>query len=213
MRPARRPAGPTTAEQPDDAGFTLIELLVVLGIMSVVMAITTAGTLGLYSTFNATLRVQEAQGQVGRAFLQLDSELRYAADVRTQTVEGITSAYPVLVYLVAADVVRCYALSFEGDRLRRRTWQLGTAVPPPTAAEALAAGVVPIAGVAPFTVTAQPTDQTADGGTGATTAMDVTIALAVTTGPGGSTHRDLSSTFTAPNTEWGSDASLDDCTS
>jgi prepilin-type N-terminal cleavage/methylation domain-containing protein len=192
-----------------DAGFSLIELLVVMVIMSVVMALVTAGLVPLYSSYRATVRLQEAQAQAGRAFLRLDGELRYAADLRTQPVAGVPSAYPALVYIVLSDAASCHALFLENGRLTRRVWQPGA---DPAAAQVLASGVVPVVGTDPFTVTGGSSGLTQDGDTvvGAS-AKQVTIAFAVTAGPDGSRRRDLRSTFLAPNSEWGSDVSLDDC--
>jgi prepilin-type N-terminal cleavage/methylation domain-containing protein len=191
-----------------DVGFSLIEVLVVIVIMSAVMAISTAGLVPLHAAYRSASRLQEAQAQVGRAFLRLDGELRYAADLRTQRLAVIPSAYPALIYVMSADTGTCRALSFEGERLTRRVWQPGAA---PSPAEVLASGVIAIVGSDPFTVTGGSAGLTPDDVGTAAPAKEVTVAVAVTAGPDGARRRDLRTTFTAPNSEWGSDVSLDDC--
>jgi prepilin-type N-terminal cleavage/methylation domain-containing protein len=197
--------------QDGDAGFTLIELLVVLVIMSVVGAIFTAGLVNMVNLYRVTTAVGDAQAQVGRGFQRLDTELRYAADLRTEMLAGSGSAVPSLIYVITAPVGLCYALSLVSDRLQRAHWQPGATA---RAVEVLVSGVGPVAGVEPFTVDGGSSSDAGDGeGTITVRPKEAAITLAVTAGgPSASHRRELRETFVAPNTIRGPQGmSLDDC--
>jgi prepilin-type N-terminal cleavage/methylation domain-containing protein len=200
---AARPGG--------DTGTTLIEMMVAMAVMSVVMVIFTAGIVSMYRAERFTTAVGDAQAQLGRAFLRLDSELRYAADLRTGTLPASPSAYPSLLYLSTVDGARCYALSLGGDRLLRQEWLPGMN---PGPAAVLAFGVAPLDGVVPFAVTGGSTATAGDDETSSPTMpKEATITLsAAAGGPAASNRRELRETFLAPNSVRGPQgASLNDC--
>jgi hypothetical protein len=76
------PGGTPAAVHPEDAGATLLELLVTLGLMSVVMAMITAGMVQMYSTVNRNEELSIVQAQLHVVFQRLDREIRYASGIR-----------------------------------------------------------------------------------------------------------------------------------
>lgn len=66
---------------PAEAGFTLVELMVVLPILVVVMILVLSTLVTAYGAESGVQATTEASSQVTLAFMQLDSELRYAADI------------------------------------------------------------------------------------------------------------------------------------
>jgi prepilin-type N-terminal cleavage/methylation domain-containing protein len=197
MRPERAP----------DAGFTMIELAVTLAIMSIVMAMVTAGFVQLSAVQRLATAVSDAQAQVGRAFLRLDDDAgpRYAADLTTEMWSPSGSTHPSLLYVTTADGATCTALSLVGDRLQRQSWTLNPTTSP-SAPEVLAVNVAAATEdghpVEPFTVRSA-----------APKSADVTLAVAVAGTPA-STRPRLRATYLAPNTVQGpSGVSLEECTS
>ncbi|HLL64932.1 MAG TPA: hypothetical protein VK453_04185 [Micromonosporaceae bacterium] len=175
--------------------------------------IITAGSLVQLTVVNRHITAAaDAQTQVGRAFLRLDGELRYAADLRVQTVPATGSAYPSLLYLSTADGAQCHTLSLVDHRLLRHRWPPGASVGPATV---LAFGVSAVGvAVAPFAVTGGSTAAAGDGETGTSAApKEATVSLAVTAGDTSRpTRRELRETFLAPNSLRGPHgAVLDDC--
>src|SRR4051794_16095539 len=61
-----------------DAGVTLVEVLVAFGVMSVVMALFTAGVAQSYRVANKADAMAVARQQLHTAFLRLDRDVRYA---------------------------------------------------------------------------------------------------------------------------------------
>jgi type II secretory pathway pseudopilin PulG len=195
---------------------TLIELLAALAIMSIVMVIFTGGILQLSALSQSITTLGDAEEQAGRAFKRLDADIRFAADMRSQILPISGSQEKSLVYVTTEPVPRCHTLSLANGRLESRQWALGASAGP---AMALANGVTPVDGTAPFVVSGgavgDPGDPGGDATPAAVTPKTAAITLAVTAGgPARSTTRELRQTFVAPNTVRGpQDISLDDCTS
>jgi prepilin-type N-terminal cleavage/methylation domain-containing protein len=193
-----------------DSGMTLLEIICTMAIMSVVMAMVTAGLVSFLRADRSTTALVDTQTRWGRVFGRLDKELRYAEDVAVVPLAGSGSTYPSLVYLTTVTSARCAALSLAGGQLRYQQWPPGSGRGPVTV---LATGVTVIAGQAPFSMTAGPT--AAPGGTSPPAQpKGATIALLATSGgPAASSHRELRETFLAPNTLQGPHgAAISDCT-
>jgi prepilin-type N-terminal cleavage/methylation domain-containing protein len=194
----------------DDRGVTLVEVVVVLTIMSVIMAMVTAGIVQLSATYRRNTALVEAQTQVGRAFQHLDRELRYAVDLGTVTLAAVPSAYPSLVYLLTPDTgPACVGLSLEGDRFTQRRW---APTGSPGVPAVLASGVTAVAHTDPFVVPSSAGGGDSDAGAAAQPKTAI-ITLDVTAG--GITdarRRQLRETFIVPNSLYGPrTGSLDDC--
>jgi type II secretory pathway pseudopilin PulG len=71
-----------------DAGVTLVEVLVAFGVMSVVMAVFTAGVAQSYRVANKADAMAVARQQLHTAFLRLDRDVRYAFAIRSPGVVG-----------------------------------------------------------------------------------------------------------------------------
>ncbi|GGS74931.1 hypothetical protein GCM10010156_37180 [Planobispora rosea] len=71
-----------------DAGVSLIEVLVTMGIMSVLMAIFTAGIVQVYRVVGSTESLATAQEQMHVAFQRLDREIRYASWIGEPGTDG-----------------------------------------------------------------------------------------------------------------------------
>jgi prepilin-type N-terminal cleavage/methylation domain-containing protein len=188
----------------DDAGFTLMELVISLTIMSVVMAIFTAGVLQQFGMYRATNAAAQAQREISQAFIRLDNELRYAAELRLLDASS-------LAYMITADTAVCHMLTLSNGRLQRQRWAPNAAR---GAVEILASGVQPVDddpdGARPFAVIGG--DVTSVEGVvgdavGPVQPESTVIALRTTTG-----NRELRVEFRAPNTVRGpQEETLDDC--
>jgi prepilin-type N-terminal cleavage/methylation domain-containing protein len=64
-----------------EAGFSLMEVMVTMGVMSVVLALSTTGIVRLYAAQNSTDALASATGQIHIAFVRLDRDIRYASAV------------------------------------------------------------------------------------------------------------------------------------
>src|SRR3954462_12965140 len=71
-----------------DAGVTLIEVLVAFGVMSIVMAVFTAGVAQSYRVANKADAMAVVRQQLHTAFLRLDRDVRYAFAIRSPGVVG-----------------------------------------------------------------------------------------------------------------------------
>jgi type II secretory pathway pseudopilin PulG len=186
-----------------------MEMVVSLAIMSVVMALFTASFLQQSAMFRRTTAVSDSQTQLGKAFRRLDSELRYAADVRVQMWPPSQPAASLL-YVLTTGNTPCYALSIVGGRLQLQGWARN-ATPGP--GDVLAVDVAPVSGVDPFAVTGGPAASAGDGSAVQTATPKVVTLAVLVGGSAASSRRELRVTFLAPNTFQGPrGVSLDDCT-
>lgn len=145
---AARPRRPGAA--PGDAGLTLIEVVVALSIMSVLMAMVTAGIVRVFHAAAATESVSTAQSQLNTAFLRLDKEIRYAAAI---SVPGTVGADAYVEYVITnSGTSFCTELRLRAAdrRLLRRGWVQGGTPLVPGPWVALASGVT---AATPFTRT------------------------------------------------------------
>jgi hypothetical protein len=177
-------------------------------LMSIVMSIFTTGIIQIYRSVVRTEAVSGAQSQLNTAFLRLDREVRYAAEIsepgpgpgREPRVEFRTSH--------TGDAVTCTQLRLvvdsAGGRLQRRTWEyvpdrltgspLKNLTPFTTLASAVAAGTA--AGLP----AGQPFQRTLAPVSAATGTADqrLRVVLTVRSAPGGSLRR-TDVTFTTLN--------------
>jgi prepilin-type N-terminal cleavage/methylation domain-containing protein len=107
----------------DDRGFTMTEIVVTMSVMSVVMAIFTAGVVQMYNTSNKTESLAVSQAQSNTAFLRLDKQIRYASGISTP---GTVAGTPYVEYLLAGSgTATCYELRLKDSKLQQRVWTQG----------------------------------------------------------------------------------------
>ena len=188
---------------PEDSGVTLIEVMVAMGLMSVVMAITTTAVAQIYHSVNESENTAEAQAQVTRAFIRLDQEIRYARAISTPAV--VSGDYYVEYLMSVDNVDTCVELRLRTSTndLQRRQWTKNVNPPTPTHWTTLAAVV---SSGAPFTTI--PADKDAlTGFRFQRLRLTVSAVLGGGTGGGsvtsGGTTRQTDVTFTALNTTAG----------
>lgn len=146
----------------DDSGFSLIEVMVGSAVMSVVMAIATAGFVQMYHATEEADSAATAQSNLTDAFAKLDREVRYAYRINPAYQLG-TTAYAV-DYLIdnGTDPLLCVQISMpiDGGALVRLQWpETSTSADPAAISTGVAADLVPAtAGVNPFTVKSAGTD-------------------------------------------------------
>lgn len=78
----------TSWSRGDDAGVTLTEVIVAMSILSVVLALTTAGLVQMFRITSATETQAIAQSQIGRAVVRLDRQIRYASGISEPHLSG-----------------------------------------------------------------------------------------------------------------------------
>jgi hypothetical protein len=163
-----------------------------MAIMSIVGAVFTTGIFQVYRTVGATDDRSIAQGQLSRALMRLDREIRYASYV-----DATSATRPYVEYEVmnggtptapAGPTQQCVQLrlvSSNGGQLQRRTWTQGDPETQLTSWQPLATGVT---SATPFT-RIDPTDTL--------THLQLRITLTSTSG---TTAKQSSITYTALNT-------------
>jgi type II secretory pathway pseudopilin PulG len=133
-----------------------MEVMVGSAIMSVVMAIATAGLVQMYHATENADSAAQAQTNLTSAFARLDREVRYAYRINSAYQVG-TTAYAV-DYLIddGADALLCVQLSLPigGGALMRQQWpQSTTSADPAAITTGVANYLVPAtANVNPFSV-------------------------------------------------------------
>ena len=178
-----------------DEGVTLIELVVVMTVMTIFLAIFTAGIVRLSRTSTRVEAGATGQSQLDIAFMRLAEEIHYASQMSQN---GTVNSDAYIEYLTLGSGTRtCVELRVHvaSGQLQRRTWTQGAAPLTPTPWRALASGVSPWPGVAPFTpVAADPTYNL----------RRLRVRLAVTTGGDAQpVTRQSDVTFTALNSSPG----------
>lgn len=183
----------------DDRGVTLIEIVVAMMIMSVFMAMFTAGVVQMFHIANATESASTGQVQVNIAFLRLDKEVRYASDISTPG-PSAAGADVYVEYLMpdtgtgSNDCTELW-LDVTNQQLQRRTWPQGAG---------LAAGVgwVPLAS----SISAPATDPVfvRTAGVDAQPFQRLALNLVASSGSGSTaTTKQFGITFTALNSSIG----------
>lgn len=138
---SRRASAPSRPVGGDDAGVTLIELTVAMVLMSIFLAMFSAGVASMYRALNKTESTTTAQSQMNIAFLRLDREIRYAADI---SAPGTVAGNPYVEFLVTnTGTPTCTELRLDvaAKQLQRRSWPQGATPLSPTAWRPLATGV------------------------------------------------------------------------
>lgn len=126
MRAARERLADTWGRRRDDDGFTLTEMLVSLGIMAVVMVLTTGAVLLASSTSNRVEASSTAQDRVHQAFDRLDRQVRWASAFSTEGKVGRSAWY--VEWLYSADgTPTCNELRLDTGtgNLSQRSWPQG----------------------------------------------------------------------------------------
>jgi prepilin-type N-terminal cleavage/methylation domain-containing protein len=153
-RRLRPPAG--------DRGFSLMEVMVGSALMSVVMAIATAGFVQMYHATEKSDSAAQAQANLADAFGKLDREIRYAYRINAAYSIGTTGYGVDYVIDDGSGTLQCVQLSLPvaGGALLRLQWPQ-----PSTSADAAAisTGIATdlssgAAGGSPFTVRSAATD-------------------------------------------------------
>ncbi len=217
-------AAPDPVREGSDSGFSLIELMVAMAIFTIVMTIV-FGTMGwVVNSEGQVAAVSQSSAQVNAAFMQLDTEVRYAADINQPGTYGgdywveMESDWTVS----SLGAPRCTQLEYDTTTgtLQQRTWLLGASVPSLASAqwEVLATGLSTAPQANPFVlVLAAPTLPT-PGTTGVTipvgggaTPWRLTVTLASSAGAGNTAATSQSSfTMSALNVT-GSSTNLNVC--
>ncbi|GGK86470.1 hypothetical protein GCM10012284_20860 [Mangrovihabitans endophyticus] len=148
----------------DDSGFSLMEVMVGSAIMSVVMAIATAGLVTMYRTADRTESAALAQTALMASFSKLDTEVRYAYHIGTpyQTGDG-NSLYAVDYVIPDPDnVQQCVQLTLPkaGGTLKRTIWPQRSAMSAGATVSAVAEHLESTDGTNPFRVQPSGSDGT-----------------------------------------------------
>jgi type II secretory pathway pseudopilin PulG len=106
----------------DDAGTTMLELTVAMTIMTVVMALVTAGLLQFFRLVGGTEQRNVAQSTVSLAMLRLDRQIRYSSGIGEPSQDQTSVAYEV----VETGQTVCYRMRQNGTRLQQLRWVGGT---------------------------------------------------------------------------------------
>jgi prepilin-type N-terminal cleavage/methylation domain-containing protein len=110
-------------EPEDDAGFSIAELLITMSVLSVVMAMFTAGILQMFNVTDKGEALAVAQAQNTNAFLRLDKEIRYASGISKP---GAVGGDPYVEYLLSGTgTPTCYELRVKDSMLQQRVWPQG----------------------------------------------------------------------------------------
>jgi hypothetical protein len=120
----------------------MIEVTVSMTIMTVAMALFTAGFLQVYGATNKTESVSTAQAQVTAAFQRLDREVPYAAGISVP--QQISGDYYVEYLIANTGTPTCVELRLQASsgRLDRRDWVQGMSPLAPSAWAPLISSVV-----------------------------------------------------------------------
>jgi prepilin-type N-terminal cleavage/methylation domain-containing protein len=189
--------------QGPEKGFTIVEMSVAMLIMAVVMSLVTTGMDHLINPTLQTESLRNASGQLNDAFLQLDSEVRYASAVWTP-VTGPANDFEVVFESTfeGSATPTCTQLrySYVNGTLLQASWPTGQAAEPPfkVIASGLATSATTPAEPDPFVIVSNPNYQKVQlevelsaivGGSGAitTTSSSVTFTALNSTGNGAST--------------------------
>ncbi len=101
----------------------MTEIVVTMSVMSVVMAIFTAGVVQMYNTSNKTESLAVSQAQSNTAFLRLDKQIRYASGI---SAPGPAGGAAYVEYLLASSgAATCYELRLKDSKLQQRIWTQG----------------------------------------------------------------------------------------
>jgi Tfp pilus assembly protein PilE len=174
---------------PSEDGVTMIEIAVSMTVMTVVMAMFTAGVLQVYRTVVKTESLSIAQTQIVTAFQRLDHELRYASAISRLA----STSHHYVEYLMAdGGTGKCVQLrlSTTTRQLSRRQWPKGAM--PSTGSWGLLVSSVEAGSAKPF-------DFVPASGTFNYQRLQVHLKVTVGAGAGGSV-RESRATFTALNT-------------
>jgi len=122
--PGRAAAAEAGRDAGADAGITLIEVVVAMTIMSLFMAMFTAGVVQMFRSAHGTEAVTTAQAQLNLAVLRLEREVRYASGIHA---EGqVKSGDWYVEYAVKNDEGKpqCVALRLQvaARQLQRQAW-------------------------------------------------------------------------------------------
>jgi type II secretory pathway pseudopilin PulG len=128
MRP---PAG-RRGDPGDDSGTTLVEVTVAMTLMSIFLALFTAGMIQVFRASDHDRAASTAQEQVHLAFQRLDTQIRYAAGISTEGQVGPDWYVEFLTTYTGAPL--CTQLRFTaGGQLQLREWEQGDTPPQFTA--------------------------------------------------------------------------------
>lgn len=190
-RTLRRAVGMVRRRPGGDCGTTLIEVTVALSLMSVLMAMFMTAMLVVYRSANTSEAISTVRSQLTTAFLRLDKEIRYAAEISEPA--QVSADWYLEYQQLTADGATCTQLRLRaaGGLLQQRQWTEGAA---PGVFRTLASNV---SSAQPFELL--PGDPTAET-PGASQYQQLKVSLQVSSRAGGAgTVKDLSVTFTALN--------------
>lgn len=109
----------------DDAGFTLIDMMVAMTIMTIVMAVFTAGIVQMYRAADDVDAKSVSQSQINIAMQRLDREVRYAKGIATPYLVSGNQYVDMLSIqrnALQAVVQQCIQLRVADGVLAQRTW-------------------------------------------------------------------------------------------
>ena len=183
--------GVPTGRVRGEDGVTLVEMLVGMSLMVVFMTMFTTGMLALYRSTSTAEAISTAQSQLHVAFLRLDEEIRYAAEISEP--DQVGADWYVEYRELTADGATCgqFRLRADGGLLQHRKWTEGSA---PGSFGVLASNVT---ATEPFELIAgAPGSEVVGSGQ----FQQLKVAMRVSSRPDGAgTVKEMSLTFTALN--------------
>jgi len=133
-----------------DDGVTLLEVAVSISLMTVFLALFTAGIVQMFRVTNRTEAIGQAQSQLELTFIGLDRAVRYSAGISEPAFDGDAWYVGYLTTVTGENRCSQLRLSRTDTTLRERSWISGGAK---NGWRTLASGLTPIDGAtAPFTV-------------------------------------------------------------
>lgn len=176
----------------DEDGFTLVEVLIAMFVMTIVMTMVLLTMTGwVVNTERSVSLSGQASDQVQQAFMTLDQEVRYAADVNApgsspSACSGTTCNYWVEFEsdwtTSTQSSPRCTQVEYATSLglLRQRSWPTSASTTPPSSAawQVLASGLSTAVTGNPFSLSTEEPDLV-NASTSTTTASTTTTTLAV----------------------------------
>jgi prepilin-type N-terminal cleavage/methylation domain-containing protein len=189
-----------------ESGFTLLELMVAMGVFTIVIILVFANMISVVQSEGRVEAISTASSQIDNAFMQLDSEVRYASDINEPSDNGGDYFVEFQSDWTTSSLgfPQCTQLEYNtsAGTLQQRTWLPGKTTAPDNW-QVLASGLSTTPNGNPFTLHTAAPDLTgsgpsqAPGGAQDTTATPWQLAMDLTAGAGnGPTAQTAQSDFT-----------------
>jgi Tfp pilus assembly protein PilV len=112
----------------DDSGVTLIDVMVAMTLMSVLLAVFTAGIIDMYRTANRAESTAEAQTRTVAAFNRLERQIRYAERITKERLLPNNDYVVEFAMNDSVNALQCIQLRIpeNGGDLTARQWTAGS---------------------------------------------------------------------------------------